>query len=180
MGARNASTRITLTGAGVLAVALAAVLASCTLDFDHFDPVGADGSAPRADVGPEDAAFADEPQPSAGDDALAEAATPDTGETGPTDGDAQAGDADAAEAADAADACTPSSSCLTTAGTCAMTCAQQEQQCASRCGGSNCRSTCTRTETTCTTQCSATCASCTQSAGCRSTANPTRPASAPA
>jgi hypothetical protein len=172
MGARNASARMTLTGAGLLAtVALAAVLASCTLDFDHFDPVGADGSAPRADVGlVEDAAFADEPQPSAGDDALAEAATPDSGATEPTDGDAQGGDAGAADAADAADACTPSSSCLTTAGACAMTCAQQEQQCASRCGGNNCRSTCTRTETTCTTQCSATCATCTQSAGCRSTA----------
>jgi hypothetical protein len=168
MGGTNASARMALTGAALLATAaLAAVLASCTLDFGHFDPVGADGAAPRADVGPvEDTGVADEPQP-AGDDALDESAPPDSGETGPTDGDAQAGDA---EAADAADACTPSSSCLTTAGTCAMTCAQQEQQCASRCGGSSCRNTCTRTETTCTMQCSATCATCTQSAGCRSTA----------
>jgi hypothetical protein len=162
MGARNSSARMALTGAGLLATV---ALASCTLDFDHFDPVGADGSAPRADVGPvEDAGFADESQPSAGDDAFAEAATPGSGETGPTDGDAQAGDAEAA------DACAPSSSCLATAGTCAMTCGQQETQCASRCSSINCRNTCTRTETTCTTQCSATCATCTQSAGCRSTA----------
>jgi hypothetical protein len=162
MGAKNSSVRVALAGAGLLATV---AVASCTLDFDHFDPVGADGAAPRADVGPvEDAGVADESQPSAGDDAFAEAATPYSGETGPTDGDAQAGDADAA------DACTPSSSCLATAGTCAMTCGQQETQCASRCSSSNCRNTCTRTETTCTAQCSATCATCTQSAGCRSTA----------
>jgi hypothetical protein len=164
MGARNSSARMALTGAGLLATV---ALASCTLDFDHFDPVGADGAAPRADVGPvDDAGFTDDSQPGAGDDAFAEAATPDSGESGPTDVDAQVADAQA----DAADACTPSSSCLAMAGMCAMMCGQQETQCASRCSSSNCRNTCTRTETTCTTQCSATCATCTQSAGCRSTA----------
>ena len=85
MRAKNSSARIALTSAGLLATL---ALASCTLDFDHFDAVDADGSAPRADVGPvEDAEVADESQPGAGDDAFAEAATPDSGEAGPTDGE---------------------------------------------------------------------------------------------
>jgi hypothetical protein len=92
-----------------------------------------------------------------GDGSLAEA-----------DGRAADGSPDAEEPADAsheAAACAPSSSCLTTAGTCASTCTKTYDQCAKFCILAFCQA-CTDTEQTCLSQCTTTCTSCTTQAGC--------------
>jgi hypothetical protein len=119
-----------------------AVLAGCTIDFDHFV---ADADATAADA----ASGADA---TARDGALLDGGT----EASRSDG----------SLVDAGSVSCPVSNCLGQAGACGTTCGQQDQACARLCTTQICTQNCTSAQQSCLGRCASTCITCEQDAGC--------------
>jgi hypothetical protein len=125
----------------------AAVLLSCTLDFDRYDPAGPDA----------------EPGPPA--DAEAPRDAPSQADAAPGDG----GPADSAAGPDAPPLCTAPTVCFRQASSCGSACVQSYQQCGLSCAGTTCAQTCLSTQQSCLGKCATTCIACAQDAGCPAT-----------
>ena len=135
-----------------IAIAMIAILPSCTHDFAQFDPEGTGAT----DDGGVDASSTAHDGGSAKD-----------ANVGVIDGSDR--DASPAVDANAPDAsCTPDPTCIGAATDCTTNCTQTETTCMAGCQNQGCRNQCKTTLTTCKAKCNTTCLSCTSAHGCAS------------